>query len=269
MYPILVVVIAALLAVFADGVATQYRDLAQLYQARSRQINVVGVAENIVQFYYENAAMPASLSALYSSAGFQHVRSLIDSWQGYAVSPTLNDGVWQFRRLVLFSNNPTKGTTPSAYLATNSCGTGGYDTALSWCGDKNSRWFRLETRERYYEQIATQRARMARLLQKMSDYYNKNGGFPDKDHLNMALAPNSITSVAELVGYSGGATNCSGTYTYMTVPVDCGDMFDLWGNPVGYQFVSNKHVLLVSETPIYNSSGDRVVVAAEYDFSLL
>jgi hypothetical protein len=266
MYPILVVVIAVLLSVFTDGVATQYRDLAQLYQSHLRQINLVGIAESLDQFYHENAAIPESLSALYSSDGFQHVRSLIDSWQGYAVSPTLNDGVWQFRRLVLFSNNPTKGTTPTAYLATNTCGTGGYDTALSWCGTKDSQWFRFETRERYNDQIATQRARMARLLQKMSEYYNKNGSFPDKDHSSVALAPNSITSLAKLVGYSG---SCSGTFTYMTVPIDCGDMFDLWGNPVGYQFVSNKHVLLVSETPIYNSSGNRVVVASEYDFSLL
>jgi hypothetical protein len=269
MYPILVVVIATLLFLFMDGVAGQYRDLTQLYQSRSRQIQIVSLAESIAQFYHENATFPASLAALYSSAGFQHVRSLIDSWQGYAVSPTINDGVWRFNRLVLYSNDPTKGTTAAAYLAANACGTGGYDTALSWCGTKDSNWFRLETRERYNDQIATQRARMARLLQKMSDHYNVNGGFPDKDRFNVALAPNSMTRVADLVGYSGSATNCSGTFTYMTIPVDCGDMFDLWGNPIGYQFVSNKHVLLVSETPIYNSSGNRLVIAAEYDFSLL
>ena len=269
MYPILVLAIAILLAMLMDGVAGQNRDLIQLYQSRLRQMQLVALAENLDQFYLETATLPANIAALSASDGFQHVRGLVNTWQGYAVSPTLNDGVWQFSRAVLFSNDPTKGTTAAAYLAANACGTGGFDTALSWCGSKDSQWFRLETRERYNEQITTQRVRMVRLLQKLSNYYNANGKFPDKDNLNIPLAPNSMTRVATLAGYGGTARNCSGTFTYMTVPIDCGDMFDLWGNPVGYQFISSKRVLLVSETPIYNNSGNRVVVAVEYDFSLL
>lgn len=261
--------LSILLATLMGGVANQNHGLVTLYQSRTKYMQVVAMAENIEQFYLEHAAFPASLSALALSPGFEHSRALADNWQGYAVSPTIIDSVWQFNRAVLFSNDPSKGVNTTSYLNSNSCGVGGYDTAASWCGAATGRWFRRETRERYNEQITTQRARMNRLLQKFADFYNTNHKFPDLDSGGTALGSNSIGTIAALAAFGGSAGSCSGTYTYMGIPVDCGDLYDLWGQPVGYQFVSAQHIVLVSETPIYNNSGNRVVVAADFDNSLL
>lgn len=269
MYPLLVLALGIVLTLFMDGVAAQYRDLTQRYQSRSQQMQLVSLAENIEQFYVEHAAPPPTVDALASSAGFEQVRGYTNRWQQYGVSPVLTDATWRFTRAVLFTKDPTGGTTAANYLADNACGAGGFDTAVSWCGSKDSRWFRLESRERYAGQIVTQRARMTRMLQKLSDHYNANGGFPAKDNLGTDLAIDSVTKLTTLVGYAGTAANCSGTFNYMGVPVDCGDLFDLWGAPVGYQFLSKKRVMLTSESPIYDAAGSRVVVVAEYDYTLI
>jgi len=243
------------------SVAKQNQDVAQLYQSRTRSMQVVALAENIEQYFNETMAFPANVAALTGTSGFEHARGAVDVWQGYAVSPTITDSVWQFSRAVLFSNDPSSGTSIATYLASNACGAGGYDTAVSWCGSNTGKWFRRETRERYAEQISAQRVRLKRLLEKFSDYYNTNGNFPDKDSGNNPLAANSMNTIKVLAGYGGTAKTCSGTYTYMGVPIDCGDMYDLWGGPVGYQFVSSKQVVFVSETPIYNNSGTKLIVA--------
>lgn len=257
------------MATLMDGVVGQNRDLGQMYQSRLRQMQLVLLAENLEQYFRETGSMPATVSALGSTGGFEHARGLTHNWQGYAVSPTLTDSVWQYKRAVLFSNDPTDGTTAAAYLAANACGSGGYDTASSWCGSKASQWYRQETRERFAGQIATQRARMSRLAQKLADYYNANGKYPDRDASNVALAADSINALATLAGCATAANACSGTFTYMTVPIDCGDMADMWGGTIGYQFASSTHVVLISETPIYDSTGTRLIVAVDLDNSLL
>ena len=269
MYPVIVVVISVLLATIATEVAGRHWDLARAYQSRAKYMQMTALAENVESYSLETGTLPASIAALSAAQGFEQTRSVVDNWQGYAVSPVLNDGVWQFQRAVLFSNDPSKGVDGATYLATNACGTGGYDTALGWCGASTSRWYRKETRERYNMDIMTQRARMSRVLQKLADFYNTNAKFPDKDASNNPLATGSINALRTLAGYGGTANTCTGTFTYMGVPVDCGDMFDLWGGPVGYQFISNKHIVLVSESPIFNSSGNRVAVGADFDNSLL
>lgn len=269
MYAVLALAVAFLLATVMGAVASQEHDLATRYQVRTKYMQVVTLAEGVEQYFLEKSAFPASIAALTGSAGFEQARGLTDPWQGYAVSPAITDTVWQFQRAVLISNDPSKGVTAAAFMASNNCGAGGYDTATSWCGSNTGRWFRRETRERFTDQITTQRARLNRLRQKLADYYNANLKFPDKDAGSTALGANSISTVAALAAFGGTAANCTGTYTYMGVPVDCADMYDLWGQPVGYQFVSDKHVILISETPIFNNSGNRVVVASDFDNSLL
>jgi hypothetical protein len=83
------------------------------------------------------------------------------------------------------------------------------------------------------------------------------------DGSNNALATSSVISIAALVGYTGNARNCTGQYQYLGIPIDCNDMFDLWGGKVGYQFETDQHVIFVSEPPIFNGSGDRVIVAVD------
>lgn len=271
MYPILVIVLGVWLSILMDGIASQNRDLVTLYQSRIKSDKTVKMAENIEQYVNETSSYPPDIATLNAAPGFEHTSSLIDSWQAYAVSPIITDTIWQFQRAVFISNDPSKGVNTATYLATNTCGTGTYATATSWCGQKTGNWYRSETRERFNKQISTQRVRMTRMLQKLTDYYNQYQAFPDKNASAVALGLNSTTTLSSLVAFAGSANTCttSITYNYMTVPVDCADMYDIWGGAIGYQFVTTKHIILVAESPLFNSTGTRVIIAADFDNSLL
>ena len=269
MYALIVFALAVWLAFVVQKVTADLLGVAAIHQSRDKHMRTVAMAESIEQYHAEHGAFPVSIAAFGAASGYEQTRALGDPWHGYAVSPTLTDGVWQYRRAVFFLNDPARGVDANAFLAANACGTGGYDTAASWCGAATGLWYRREEKDRFNEQILTQRARMSRMLQKLSDHYSANSAFPDKDAGGNPLAPESVTALATLAGFAGAAASCTGSFAYQGVPVDCGDMFDLWGNGVGYQFLSSKHILLVSETPIYNGSGNRVVVGADFDNSLI
>jgi len=269
----MVFALSILLGTMVSTVSGTYNNLVDMYKSRTQYMRATAMSEALEQFYTENGAFPASIATLGTASGFQQTRSLTDSWQGYGVSPAISDGTWQFTRMVFLSNDLSKGIDATAYLSANSCGAGGYATASSWCGSATGKWFRRETRENFTNQMGTQRVRMGRLLQKLGDFYNTYGKFPEKDS-GGNFATNDIRTIASLVGFGGTAATCSGTFVYsltasLGVPVDCGDMYDLWGQPVGYQFISTKHIVLVSEPPIFNASGNRVVIAADFDNSLI
>lgn len=247
-----------------EAVGNQHAMLAEVYQSKTRQHDMIQVAEAVELYYRENGALPTDLNALSASTGFQHVGASLNGWQGYGRSGAITDGTWTFQRAVAFTNDPTTGTTAAAYLAANQCGTGGFNTATGgWCGTKDSMWFMKDTRQQFNEQIVTERARLNRLSQKFADYKNTYNTYPDKDAGNVLLGASSITSIASLVGYAGTAKACSGQFQYMGIPIDCSDMFDSWGGLIGYQFESSGHVILVSESPIFDSNGVRVVIAAD------
>lgn len=251
-------------ATIADDIREQHDRLAEVYQAKQKMRDITRVAEAIERYYWENNALPASLNALAATAGFQDVASSLNTWQGYGVSPSITDGTWTFQRAVAFTFDPSKGGTVASYLAQNACGANGYATeAGSWCGTKTSLWFVKDTRHQLNERIVTERVHLNRLSQKFADFYNKNGKYPDRDAANVTLAAGSITSLASLVGYTGTAKACTGQYQYLGIPIDCSDLFDSWGGAIGYQFEGTNHIILVSEPPIFNSSGTRVVIAAD------
>lgn len=253
------------------NLSVQYDRLAEMYRTRVQQQEVVNIAESLEQYYQENASFPASLNALASTNGYEYIRSSMNASQGYAVSPSINDSVWRFNRAVFFYADRRFVGTDSDYLADNKCGTGDFDTAESWCGNKQSMWFRKESRERFNEQIVTQRARLNRLSGKFSTYYSGNGSYvygftqtyPKTDASNAPLAANSVYALATLAGYGGTATNCTGNFQYKGIPIDCEDMFDIWGGRIGYQFINDDHIILISESPIFNASGNRVVIASD------
>jgi len=268
-----VAAIALLIVLMAGDITSTVQGQYRMYQTRSRQIMVVKLAENISQYTVENSAPPASLAVLNAAPGFEQTKGMMDNWFTYSVSPAIVDPVWQFSRAVLFSNSPLTGVTAANYLLTNNCGVGSATVATGWCGTKTSQWYRVETKEKYNEQIMTQRKKLNRLGQKLADYYNSGNvlynSFPYNDQFSVALAANSMHKVSSLAGYAGAANACNGTFTYMGIPIDCDDMFDLWGNPVGYQYISKTHILLVTEPPIFNAAGNRITVTLDADYTLV
>lgn len=264
MLPLFIIVIAATIwgqfLTLNDGL----RDLDRTQSALLRQARSIEAAEAMARYVQETHAYPATLAVLTTVQGYEHLRSTAsDPWMRFEVSPVIADGVWRFQRAVLYSTDPTRTTS---YTSTNTCGTGDAATATSWCGGVGAQWVRFERREEYVDEIAAQRQRFHRSLQKFADYYSGKSGFPSVDRLGAALATDSSTTLRDLVGYTGAANNCSGGVIYQWaggLPVDCDDMYDIWGNPVSYQFTSTKAITLISESPLVNKDGVVVVVAAD------
>lgn len=269
MYAMLVIALSAWLAYLGDGLVTQYRDLSQMYQTRLRAIQTRIMAESLEQYFYEKGSFPLSISGLAASSGYEYTRGLNDVWQGYASVTGLKDSVWTYGRMVFFSTPPRSGIAADDYLASNSCGTGSFYLDSSWCGQRTSTWFRRETRDVYHSQIANQRIQLHRTLQKFAQHYNAAGNFPRTKQDGSPIASSSIHTLAELSGFSGLANQCKTVHSFDSVPLDCTDLFDQWGQPVAYQFESGKRIVLVVKTPILNSAGTPVVVAAEYDLTVI
>lgn len=268
MLPLLVLAIGVWLASIFAGDAATARQVGQTYRTMVKANQLKEMSTAVTQVYQQTGNLPASIAAIGALPGFEHLRSAEEPWQGYTRTATLNDGVWQYTRAGIFSRNPGDGLGATGYFALNTCGTGSASTASSWCGAKKSTWYRIETRESYNDQISRQRVRMNMLLQKLGDHFNVSATLPDRNFAGGALAANSVTRISALVNYGGLATNCAGTFTYMnSVPIDCEDMFDIWGGPVGYQFITNQRIILVSESPITNNLGAKLIVAATLDAS--
>jgi hypothetical protein len=264
MYPLVMVAIIAAIATVLGAQVSQNMDLLQLYRFNAQRSQLVMTAENLEQYYTERGSFPASLSALASTPGYEHVRSLLNNWQGYSVSGPLTDGVWTFQRMVAFSKDPKRGQSVSAYLAENACGIGTFAVASSWCGAKNSIWFLKETRLGFNDSITTQRARLRRSLQKFGDFYSANGEFPNKDGSGMALAAGETYRLADLVGYPGAANECTGVHTWQGLALGCDELFDSWGGAIGFVYTSKDAMSLASESPLVNASGERILVASGF-----
>lgn len=262
--PFLVVALMLALIATLTSVREGFDRTATTYSLRAKEDDMVTIAEALELYAREKGAMPPSLAALAATPGYEYLGTRYDNWQGYAISPVLNDGTWQFTRTVVYTFDRSNGMTDAEYLAKNTCGSNAFAVETGrWCGDDNSRYYVVDSRKYYKPQLTTARIKLTRLSQKFADYYNSNSAYPSVDASGSPLGVSSITSMAALAGYSGNAKNCSGTYQYQGIPIDCNDMFDLWGGRVGYQFEGPGHVIFVSEPPIFNAAGARVVVAVD------
>ncbi len=268
MLPLVIAAFGFWLLNLLDGTAQDYRDVAESYRMQVKEKRTQELASAVAERFRETGAYPANLTALATEAGREHLRSSLDTWQGYTLSGTINDGVWRFQRAAMYLEDPSAGVTPATYFAANTCGTGAASAATSWCGPTTGTWFRQESRQEYNQMLAKQRVRMNMTLQKIASHFNHYQSLPDQNFGGAALANGSITRMSALVNYTGAANNCSGTFVHMnTLPISCEDMFDIWGGQVGYQFESNRRIILVAETPMVNAGGTPVRIAAELDLT--
>lgn len=268
MLPLLFIALGIWLTNIFDGAAQTSRSVAVTYRTMVKENQVREMAAGVAEYYRDTGTYPASLDALANAPGRQHLRSSLDNWQGYALSGNISDTVWRFRRAATFMRDPSDGTTAATYLATNRCGAGSATTATSWCGSDDAKWFREESRLTYNDQIARQRTRLNMVLQKIATHYNATQSLPNLTFGGAALANDSITRMAALVNYTGFANNCTGNFVWeASIPLECEDLFDLWGGHVGYQFINNKRIILVSESPITNAAGVPIRIAATLDLT--
>lgn len=264
MYPLVLAAILAALIAQISHQALENFDLMKLYRFNLHRMQLVMLAESLEQYYNERGTFPSSIQNLATTPGYAHVRSLVNNWQGFAVSGTLSDTMWQYRRMVVYSIDSKNGESQATYLANNSCGTGTFYAAASWCGHRKSTWYLKDTRYGLHDQVITQRARLRRTLQKFGDFYSANERFPDRNSSGTALTPGETYSLPNLAGYTGSASACTGMYLWNGLPIGCDDMFDSWGAPINITIKSDQNITMFSESPLTNASGQRVIIASGF-----
>lgn len=265
MYSIIVFAIFTWLAYVINGQVNVNLDLIKTYRATTQQADLIVAAQNLKQYYMQFGSYPASMLALSTTPGYEHVKSSMNVNQGYSLSGSIVDAVWTFKRATIFNYNPGNGDTVSSLTTANTCGVGSFNSATSWCGPVNSLWFRVENREIYNDSIVNQRIKQQRFLQKFASYFNDQQIFPNKDQSAASLVAGTSYSVSTLAGYAGLANNCSGNFAWRGVPIDCSEMFDQWGGNISYTYFSDTHIAIVSSTPILNQLGGKVNIATDLD----
>lgn len=217
------------------------------------------IAQALVRYREETGQMPVSLDQLVSHDGYEYLASYRNVWQAYALSGTLSDGTWQFQRAATW--HIADGDSPGVYANANGCGSGSVYEAVSWCGRRDGVWYRLESKEAFADEIAQEKRRQRRTLQMLSDYWSAKQDFPNSS-AGGAVPVGQMQSLPALVGYSGTANQCRGVHVWMGLPLDCAALFDVWGNPVGYQYQDSRYVILASEAPFARADGQRLIVAS-------
>lgn len=260
MYPAFVVALFLVLAAVLSSVAMKFDARTDTLRETRMRVEQTRIAEGLDRYVVENGTMPATLDALVGTPGYEDLRSSRNPLQGYAASGTLNDGTWRFQRAATWTVFRKDGGT--SYRTDNACGTGDVATAASWCGAKDGVWYRAESRETYADEISQQRVRQQRTLQLFADHWTANQRFPRVANDGASLAVGQMRTLQAMVGFGGNARNCNGVFVWAGIPLDCTALFDLWGNPVGYQYQADNYMVLASEAPFANAAGQTVVVAS-------
>lgn len=248
------------------------RELATALDAETRDYTVYQLAAGINNYFIENNAYPASLAALTAAAGYEHLRGTARPFQDFSVASNLTDGAFRYSRAVLYTQDPyNPQMSDTAYLsaANNTCGTGDFATAAEWCGPNSAttRWWKHESREEIAPGLARERARLLRLLQKFNGWYNDDITVSTTPGIWGNNYPDPGTTAAPLTslvaGFTQTATTCTGMYTWSRIPIDCADLYSIWGTPTVYNYVSPTHIVLMTQTPYTKADGTPLYVSTE------
>jgi hypothetical protein len=231
------------------------------------------LSQAMVQYRRERGTFPVSGPALALEPGFSSLRTWLSVRNGglqslgvrdfaeIALSQPLTDTQWRYDRAVAFSPNDL--TVPAVtYLGTaqNTCAstasTGDFATAQSWCGNKQSRWTRVESRESYLDELLAGRAAQIRTMSKFLAFYNDGQVFPN---------PGSEVSLSALAGGPAVAANCAGIYVWNGIPLGCEDLFSRWGTPITYQYANSRKIALVTASRVFDNTGNAVIVSTEVE----
>lgn len=229
MFILLMSVLATSIMALFGTIATQNLMQRDLIAPQNMKADIAIAGAAVDRYYLANNNYPASLSALAATPGYAYINRIAASPNvyGYRVATGISDGTNTFARAAVFQLNTNVGETSASYTSgTNTCGSGSFDTAESWCGSKTTPWVRYESRTVLIGQTGAHYERIYKIYEKISVLYpTSNPGYP-------AMNPTTDT-LANLVGYAGSAASCNGTFRlWAGVELDCADLFSPWGTPV-------------------------------------
>lgn len=264
-----IVIIFMLIHALVILTAAKRTALHDALNAQIRDNTVRQLATAVNNYRTENGTYPADLATLFGATGYEHLRSVQRPFQGLAIANNISDGSFFFNRVVVFSQedfNPTQ--TVSDFLTTNACGAAPFATAPEWCAPANSetRWWKQESREVIADEIEVERHRLLRLLHKFNAWYNGDVTVSTTNGVWGNNYPNPGSPYANLValtGFAQTAKTCSGILTWSRIPIDCTDLYSIWGTPTVYNYVSPTHIVLLTKTPFTKADGTPLYVSTE------
>lgn len=216
----------------------------------------------------KDSSFPATTSDFVSLAGNEDLREILDSpYVGYARSGMLNDSVWQFRRILTYAQDTDLYITKSDYLSNsnNSENDGPFSSALKW-GSSSGVWSVVESKNYILKNIQHVKSGLDITMGKMGRYYSAKAYFPRERSDGTILSAGTTDTLANIVGYSGPASTCSGIYSFDGIPIGSEDMFTLTGEYVRYTYISPNHVAVTanvdSKNNILTASGDAVITGS-------
>jgi hypothetical protein len=226
----------------------KFAELTVANETFNREAAVRNIAAATSNYRLETGSYPASLTALTTAAGHEYLKSDDKPFQAYALSNVIDDGMWRYRRATVYTQDPWAPDPNYLLSSNNTCGTGDFTSSVDWCGSKNSLWWKGETRENAQQESARERDRQRRLMNKIVLVYNKNGVFP-----NPGSAAVSLTSL--IASPPASAAACNGVWNWNGIPLDCLDLYSIWGTPTVYNYLTTTHIALLVASPYQMTGG--------------
>jgi hypothetical protein len=272
MYAFVVLAVHLFLIWVMTGLTTDNMEVFKEYREITRDNDLVTLRDDFAQYWQEKHTLPGSLAAMKATQGFEHVTTAINTSVGYQESSSLTDTKWQFNRAILYSYNAAGTKTLATRLGENGCTTSSSTSNFSsetgaWCGKYDWNWYVSDMRSVYTSEMANQRARQQRTMQKLASYYTANQTFPNKDQSSASLVAGTGYALSALASGPTSSTNCTDTYIWQGIPIDCEDMFDIWGGKLTYYFTSNNRISIISSTPFKNASGTNITIGTDLNLS--
>lgn len=271
MYALAILTIHLFMIWVMTGLTTAHMDMFKEYRELTRDNDLVTLRDGFNEYYLDTHTLPSNLTDITGTAGYEHLGTATNTSVGYARSLEITDTKWRFRRSMLYSHNNAGATALSTRWTSNGCSTASsssfFNETEAWCGEGDWNWYVFENRSVFNAEMAMQRARQQRTMQKFATYYTANQAFPNKDRYNASLTAGSGYAITTLSAGPSTASTCGSTYLWMSIPIDCEDMFDIWGNKLTYIYHSDNRISISSSTPFRNNSNSSITIGTDLDLS--
>ena len=256
----LILVLGVLVGAAAPTIATFENTINRFHE--TQLVNEVERAHDAVsEFRQRTGALPDDLDAVLLLLTNE---TEFDGRVRYAITRGVDGGPWRFDRAVVWANNFDTPIADATYLAGNDCGADAFAPAENWCAPAALRRFRLETRDTISKQLLRARTSIIETMSKISFYVPSFNTLPNMLNDGTPMTANTTYILADLVGYVGTAANCAGTFRFLDIALDCGDLFPPpFGAPLSYEFITDENVALLLETPILRNGGLNIIIGHE------
>lgn len=203
---------------------------------------------------------PSSEAALISFAQSIGERINTDTLN-YVYVPTVNGTQYQYERVIIYVQNRKEVLIQSEFESLNTCGTGLNDDR-GYCAPLGAKYTVLDSSWHYQNVLRTINFRMNESFFKIAQSYDgRTVGFPRTKSNGVDMPIDSSVTIAEFVGYTGSAQNCTGTFQFSRMFLNCSDLFDELGNPIIYFYKNSREIFLIAQTSIRDQSGQLISVS--------